>query len=40
VVEQMKEAKITRLLAMFDEDREIGPFLHRMAVLLKHPEGA
>jgi hypothetical protein len=34
-VGQMKEAKITRLLAMFDGDREIGPFLHRMATLLE-----
>jgi hypothetical protein len=34
----IRERKITRLLAMFDDDGEIAPFLNRMAELLAQPE--
>jgi hypothetical protein len=34
----IREKKITRLLAMFDEDQEIAPFLNRMAELLAESE--
>jgi hypothetical protein len=34
----IREKKITRLLAMFDEDQEIAPFLNRMAELLAQSE--
>jgi hypothetical protein len=34
----IREKKITRLLAMFDDDQEIAPFLNRMAELLAESE--
>jgi len=34
----IREKKITRLLAMFDDDLEIVPFLNRMAELLAQSE--
>jgi hypothetical protein len=34
----IREKKITRLLAMFDEDQEIAPFLNRIAELLAESE--
>jgi hypothetical protein len=34
----IREKKITRLVAMFDDDGEIAPFQHQMAELLAKPE--
>jgi hypothetical protein len=35
----IREKKITRLLAMFNNDEELAPFLNRMAALLAESEG-